>query len=234
LIKNKLVPYNLKLKAGIKVLDCGCGKGDDTIDFLNLGCKVTSIDNNLESYFNILKRIKNKEIKNFIFHSLDLNNDIINIKQNYDIIICSEVLEHLDEPFQFIWRISNILSKNGQVVITIPTFFSEKIFMFINKNWLNESKHKNIFVKKKFREKISKDLSVNVCRGYYSEWFIYWLLLSLFRIHHNMGMPQAKNKFQLFVIMNANILIKILKSSKFILNTLNHICPKSYLFILSK
>ena len=48
--------------------------------------------------------------------------DIFDINKEYDVVICSEVLEHIEKPYlyKFVEQICRITKENGLIIITVP------------------------------------------------------------------------------------------------------------------
>lgn len=112
IIKNKIIYYLKKFKTkGKSLLDFGAGKGElinilKKFDFL----EVSGVD--------LLKKPKslNKDIK---WYQFDLNNKF-KIKNKFDFVICSETIEHLENPRHILRTIYNILKKRGILILTMP------------------------------------------------------------------------------------------------------------------
>ena len=94
----------------IKVLDLGCGNKPYeslVINYLK-NVKYIGID-----YYN-----ENADIK------LDLNKDKLPFKDNeIDFIICTEVLEHLYDPFHCIKEMKRVLKQGGFIFLSTPFFY---------------------------------------------------------------------------------------------------------------
>lgn len=65
---------------------------------------------------------------------LNIFNEISEIDQNnWDIILCSHVLEHLEQPFFHLKLLYDLLQKNGLLIVVLPKEYhskSEKVFPF--------------------------------------------------------------------------------------------------------
>lgn len=112
IIKNKIIfflkKYNTKEKS---LLDFGSGKGEllkslKNFEFSKLsGTDLFQRPENLESQIN--------------WYELDLNEEI-KIDDKFDFIICSETIEHLENPRHIFRSISKLLKKNGVLILTMP------------------------------------------------------------------------------------------------------------------
>jgi ubiquinone/menaquinone biosynthesis C-methylase UbiE len=100
------------------ILDCGCGNGDFLSSLENEGYMVSGSDFSEES----VKQTKSK-IKGEVF-KMDLTKNIPNKK--YDIIICSEVLEHIENDDLSISNMYKLLNPQGILIISSP---------FLKKYW---------------------------------------------------------------------------------------------------
>lgn len=99
-----------------KVLEIGCATGYMS-KYLkeNNSCKVTGVEINKDFVKNakdvcdrlIIGDIENKDTLNKI-------NDI------FDVIICADVLEHLFNPYFVLINLKNFLTKDGNIIVSIP------------------------------------------------------------------------------------------------------------------
>lgn len=114
----------LNLPKGIKILDLGCGNGSFLLElkekgYKNLSGADISKDNHLPA---------NIEFKKADFHQgLPYSNN------QFDIVFSLEVIEHLENPWQFIDEIHRILKNGGYAIITTPNpdnLASKMLFLF--------------------------------------------------------------------------------------------------------
>jgi 2-polyprenyl-3-methyl-5-hydroxy-6-metoxy-1,4-benzoquinol methylase len=112
---------NIENRSKIKILDIGCGTGDYiTIPLGSLEASIIGIDTHLPSIEHARRRNSYPNIQ-FQCVSIDeLGNN------QFDFIICSEVLEHLHEPEKMLESIGKLLKPCGICIITIPNGYGPK------------------------------------------------------------------------------------------------------------
>lgn len=115
----KYIKENHFNKRSVKILDIGCGTGFYlTFPLMSLGYNIIGVDPDLES-IEYAKRINIYPNGSFIKSELkDLSSYNI-----FDIIICSEVLEHVEDPETFLYILKTKLKYNGIIILTIPNGF---------------------------------------------------------------------------------------------------------------
>src|SRR5687768_5021508 len=95
-----------------QVLDIGCGNGIITSSIGALGFKVLGIDSS-EKTINIAHQ-QNRH-QNVRFEVADAD-ELLNMSERYDAIICSEVLEHLHDPLKLLNQISGLIKGDGILI----------------------------------------------------------------------------------------------------------------------
>jgi 2-polyprenyl-3-methyl-5-hydroxy-6-metoxy-1,4-benzoquinol methylase len=96
------------------ILDYGCGVGIN-LDMLSKFGKVFYYDTSRLA-INYVK--KNYSNKNFFINI----NKLYKYKKKFDLIVATDVIEHIKNDRREIIKISNLLKKNGYVLITVPAF----------------------------------------------------------------------------------------------------------------
>ena len=142
-----------KFLDGLECLDVGCGGGILSERLSRLGARVTGIDAS-ESSINVAKQhsIKSRlEINYRCITTTDLLKDVKEKFLNkFDIVIASEVIEHVNERKVFLSDISKLCRSGGLVVFTtinksflgiiLGKFFAENILNVVPKNTHNPEK----------------------------------------------------------------------------------------------
>jgi len=105
----------------LRVLDVGCGNGALTFPMAALGCRVLGVDVNAPSIERdrAANRYPNARFATVPGASFDLG-------ESFDLIVCSEVLEHLDEPGPLVVTIARHLAPDGLVLITVPNGYGPR------------------------------------------------------------------------------------------------------------
>ena len=142
-----------KFLDGLECLDIGCGGGILSERLSRLGARVTGIDAS-ESSINVAKQhsIKSRlEINYRCITTTDLlKNEKEKFSNKFDIVIASEVIEHVNERKVFLSDISKLCRSGGLVVFTtinksflgiiLGKFFAENILNVVPKNTHNPEK----------------------------------------------------------------------------------------------
>lgn len=98
-----------------KVLDIGCGNGNIALALGSLGFNVKGIDIDETS---VETANKINTFDNVVFEVADANKFTIN--DEFDVVICSEVLEHLPTPEELVHSSFKILKPGGIMIVTVP------------------------------------------------------------------------------------------------------------------
>ncbi len=113
---NKLIENKIDDKTNITILDVGCGRGWLSSLLTQYG-NVTGV----EPVKNVVKYAK-KLYPNINFIVGSTPNLLPKFKNSFDLIVCSEVLEHIpdDKKIVFVSEINQLLKKNGHAIFSTP------------------------------------------------------------------------------------------------------------------
>jgi 2-polyprenyl-3-methyl-5-hydroxy-6-metoxy-1,4-benzoquinol methylase len=101
--------------AGSRVLDLGCGHGLLGGGMLEKGSLVTFAD----AANNLLP-----EYAGVDFRAIDVDKDDIGALGSYDLVICSNVLEHIPRPAQLLGSIDRVLNPGGKLYLSWTNWLS--------------------------------------------------------------------------------------------------------------
>jgi 2-polyprenyl-3-methyl-5-hydroxy-6-metoxy-1,4-benzoquinol methylase len=107
-----------------KVLDVGCGKGEWLDIFRDKGCITygTEYNENLSSF------AKAKE------HIILDGGMLPNLDTKVDLIIFTEVIEHIQNPIQVLEQFKELLSDRGMIYLTTPNFSAPERYI-LKEDW---------------------------------------------------------------------------------------------------
>jgi len=119
-------------KRKLRILDVGCGTGEMiTLPIAEEGYDVTGMDMDESS----IKRAKTiNRLKNVALRCETLHGLASKSRKKYDVIICSEVLEHLKNPREGLLAMKSMLKTDGLILVTIPNGygpFEWEVFIFL-------------------------------------------------------------------------------------------------------
>jgi len=103
----------VSISNGSKVLDVGAG-----------GCPHRKLFSHCEYFTQDFVQLSDNQIQNQLgYGKIDFVSDILNIPvpdKSFDVILCTEVIEHIPDPISAIKEISRILKPGGTLLITAP------------------------------------------------------------------------------------------------------------------
>ena len=116
---NRAIPVHQEMN----LLDIGCGDGGVLLPFLEMGCKATGIELDVE---------KSNHARNFLAEFIQTGQaEIINLniyeeaalqdyREKFDIILLKDVIEHIPDQSRFIPYMKQFLKPGGMVYFGFP------------------------------------------------------------------------------------------------------------------
>jgi 2-polyprenyl-3-methyl-5-hydroxy-6-metoxy-1,4-benzoquinol methylase len=105
----------IKLGPATRALDLGCGHGVFGAQLAKRGCAVTFADE---------RNLLLPEIASAPFRQINLDRDDISTLGNYDLVVCSNVFEHLAKPDRFLNSAHKILAQSGKLYLSWTNWLS--------------------------------------------------------------------------------------------------------------
>jgi len=100
----------------LKIADLGCGNGYFAGLLATMGHKVTALDSSEDGI-----RIAKEAYPGIDFRCLSLYENLLpHIGSDFDVVISSEVIEHLYDPRRFLKNAFEILKPGGELILTTP------------------------------------------------------------------------------------------------------------------
>jgi ubiquinone biosynthesis O-methyltransferase len=120
-----------------RILDVGCGNGVISRHLGRLGFNVLGVDVS-EKTIEVARSIQPMPNVTFMKKSAE---ELVASGEKYDAVICSEVLEHLNDPGALLKVLYSSLADNGKLIITVPngkgpreTFVTKPVLKMRSKN----------------------------------------------------------------------------------------------------
>ncbi len=110
-----LEQHGVKFGQQIHALDLGCGHGVFGAELAKRGCRVTFADEQSSVI---------PEIGEAPFRTFNIDEDDFQALGQYDLVVCSNVLEHLRKPERFIGSVHQILTSGGKLYLSWTNWLS--------------------------------------------------------------------------------------------------------------
>ena len=110
-------------KDNVKILDYGCGVGTLVFYLASTGNNVVGVDISPLSIKLCNRSAKEMNLSSRVRFSVDGDfwKKIKNISTKFDLIICSEVIEHVRNDAELLEKLSRILNEKGYIFLTTPS-----------------------------------------------------------------------------------------------------------------
>jgi ubiquinone/menaquinone biosynthesis C-methylase UbiE len=225
---------DLELEPHSLVLDAGCGSGRHLRALAKIpGLKIVGIDRNIAELSDALKSIRNMPdalSDNYLVTRADVNRLPFD-SASFDCVICSEVLEHIPEHEAAVGELVRVLKPQGNLVVSVPRYFSERICWLISNAYYNEDGgHIRIYKKKKLQKMLARQgiscWKINYKHALHAPYW--WLKCIVGLKNETHWLIRSYKKFLEWDIMSKPRAVRILEE------LLNPIIGKSIVFYFKK
>lgn len=121
--KKYFIPYIQKfkeIKSDTRVLEVGCGDGGNLLPFSKMGAEVVGIDSVVGRIKDARSFFKENEASGiFVASDIFLVKDYYN---HFDIIVCHDVIEHVEDKKSFLEKIKMFLKRDGIIFMSFPAW----------------------------------------------------------------------------------------------------------------
>lgn len=151
----------LAIQPGVKILDIGCGPGRHTCEAYRIkDAVVVGADLSIDDLCDARKRLE--------YHDAlgehgggTWGISVANVTtlpfadEAFDLVICSEVLEHIPDDHTAIQELVRVLKPGGNLVVSVPRFLPERICWALSDEYYNANQgHIRIYKKKELLKKV--------------------------------------------------------------------------------
>lgn len=194
----------LRVAPGMTALDIGCGRGRHSLEFLRRGCSAVAMDLNLAdlrySAYVLAGTVRDAAQA----PQAEPPGPYVVLRGNalrlpfgdgrFERVICSEVLEHVDDPARAAGEIARVLRPGGLMAASVPTPFTEWAFRFASDDYFNTpGGHVRIFTARRlFRLLREADLEVVDLHFEHAFHSLYWWLRGVLGLHDE-GHPAIRH-----------------------------------------
>ena len=110
----------ISIEKGLKILEIGCGEGGILLPFAQKGCDVVGVDLDKKKISDATKFFaeegaQGKFIAQDVFKLEELKHD-------FDLIICHDVIEHIYDKDEFILKCETMLKPQGYMFMSFPAW----------------------------------------------------------------------------------------------------------------
>ncbi len=128
-----------------KILDIGCGGGLVSELLAKINAEVTGIDENIYNIKEAKEHAKKNSLK-IVYINQSLDFFFKKNKKKFDLILCLEVLEHVDNVEETLKKISKLMNPGGTLILStinrsLQSLIFAKIFGEYVLNWIPIGTH---------------------------------------------------------------------------------------------
>ena len=207
----------INVQFGDVILDAGCGAGRHSFECIARGANVFSMDLDLESLRKaryVLEGMKMYgDAPNESRYQVHIG-DALNLPfrdETFDKIICSEVMEHVDDDEMACRELVRTVKSGGIVVVTVPTYFSEIAYDLLTEEYfISPGGHVRKYLPNRIVEIMrGHQLEIYDVKFKHSFHVVYWLIRCVVGLHlDDHPLTKGYHKF-LTMVLKSNMMRKV-------------------------
>lgn len=158
------------------VVDVGCGEGDACVFAGGLGAEVIATDFDPVVIDRIERRMQGVGARSF--RALLSNSDPLPLPDSCaDVVICTEVAEHVDDPRRFLAELARVGRPGARYLITVPDPASEEVMRRVAPDWYWQAPyHRHVYGPGQLDallQEVGLSIVAGGSQGFY--WSMWWL-----------------------------------------------------------
>ncbi len=222
----------LRLRAGEKLLDAGCGEGRHCFGALERGAQVVGLDLDRDALGRAAGALRQRA-RELASLGAVIRGDAFRLPfrdASFDKVICSEVMEHVHDYRGAARELARVTRPDGMLAVTIPTATSEHLYLRSGDDYFESpGGHIRIFRPRQLALALAGAGLATVGVGFaHALHTPYWLLRSL------VGLPGADQNplvraYRVFLLRAA-----VSRFTVELERWLNYCCPKSLILYAEK
>jgi ubiquinone/menaquinone biosynthesis C-methylase UbiE len=131
----------LRLRAGHRLLDLGCGDGRHTLAATRRGCRVVAFDTGFWELVKVIALLLDEQAARDLADRVrPVVGDAAHLPfpdATFDRVICAEILEHLPDDNAALHEACRVLRPGGLLALSVPSHFTERVYWALSPDYGN-------------------------------------------------------------------------------------------------
>jgi 2-polyprenyl-3-methyl-5-hydroxy-6-metoxy-1,4-benzoquinol methylase len=192
-MNKKIINYLAKncKKDFLKILVIGPGKSNIVKTILSIKSVsfIDMVDHNEEAFLFQKELLKEQHCSvNYYTAELSIKEPLSFLDKTYDLILCTEVIEHVNDNFNLLKKINQLITADGIFIISVPNKFVDNALLKVNKAYMQTDDHTkghvNFYNKSEFKALLKNSgFKLLWFKGISSEYVFFHFILVYFNVH---------------------------------------------------